>query len=179
MIREARPGDAAACAAIYAPYVTDSMISFETSPPSDSEFRRRMRRAHLWLVEDREGEFRGYAYGAPHRDRDAYRWAADVAIYLAAEHQGRGLGRRLYTALFDGLRDRGFCVLCAGIALPNPASEALHRTMGFEAVGTYRRIGFKFDRWIDTRWFELELRPRSEPPPAAGLPILSHNTRRA
>ena len=167
MIRHATIADAGACAAIYAPYVTDSIISFEYQPPAAAEFGRRMAAAHLWLVAEEDGEVTGYAYGSAHHERDAYRWAADVAVYLDARHRGRGLGRRLYAELFAGLRERGFCVLCAGIALPNAASEGLHRAMGFTEVGTYRRIGFKFDRWIDTRWYQLELRSAAEPPPAS------------
>jgi phosphinothricin acetyltransferase len=171
MIRDAVPADAAACARIYAPYVTDSVISFEARPPSPSEMRCRIEQAHLWLVAEEEGEVRGYAYGSPHREREAYGWAADVTIYLAARHRGRGLGRRLYARLFEGLRDLGVCALCAGIALPNPASEALHRGMGFEEVGTYPRIGYKLGRWVDVRWYQLDLRPNREPvpaPPGAG-----------
>jgi phosphinothricin acetyltransferase len=128
-----------------------------------------MEAAHLWLVAEEAGEVCGYAYGSPHRERDAYGWAADVTIYLAAQHRGRGLGRRLYAQLFEGLRDRGVCALCAGISLPNPASEALHRGMGFEEVGTYRRIGHKLGRWVDVRWYQLDLRPDREPPPSRAL----------
>ncbi|HLK43462.1 MAG TPA: GNAT family N-acetyltransferase [Thermoleophilia bacterium] len=167
MIREATPEDAAACAVIYAPYVTDSIISFETVPPTAAEMERRIRAAHLWLVAEREGEVCGYAYGSSHRERDAYRWAADVAIYLSAEHHGRGLGRGLYAELLDGLRGRGICVVCAGIGLPNAASEGLHRAMGFTEVGVYRRIGFKFGRWVDVRWYQLDLQPALEAPPPA------------
>jgi L-amino acid N-acyltransferase YncA/putative methionine-R-sulfoxide reductase with GAF domain len=166
MIRPARPADATACAAIYAPYVTDSIISFEETPPTPSQIRQRMDAAHMWLVAEDEGEVRGYAYGSAHRDRHAYRWAADVAIYLAGEHRGRGLGRALYSQLFNGLRERGLCVLCAGVALPNAASVALHHAMGFTEVGTYRRIAFKCNRWIDTRWYQLDLRPAQAVPPA-------------
>ena len=169
MIRDAVPADAVACARIYAPYVTDSVVSFEARPPTPSEVRRRMTQAHLWLVAEEEGEVYGYAYGSPHSEREAYGWAADVTIYLAAQHRGRGLGRRLYARLFDGLRDLGVCTLCAGIALPNPASEALHRGMGFDEVGTYRRIGYKLGRWVDTRWYQLDLRPDREPPPRRPL----------
>ena len=160
MIRPAEPRDAPACAAIYAPYVSDSIVSFEAEPPSATQMQGRIEAAHLWLVAEDEGEICGYAYGSPHREREAYRWAADVAIYLSPAHHRRGLGRRLYSELFNGLRERGIWVVCAGIALPNPASEGLHRAMGFVEVGVYRRIAFKLGRWIDTRWYQLELRPR-------------------
>lgn len=165
MIREATPDDAAACAAIYAPFVADSIISFETVPPTEAEMERRIRAAHLWLVAEHEGSLCGYAYGSSHREREAYRWAADVAIYLPAEQQGRGLGRRLYGELFDGLRELGICVVCAGVGLPNAASERLHLAMGFTEVGVYRRIGFKFGRWVDVRWYQLDLQPALEAPP--------------
>jgi L-amino acid N-acyltransferase YncA len=165
MIREATPDDAAACAAIYAPFVSDSIISFETVPPTEAEMGRRIRAAHLWLVAEQEGEVCGYAYGSSHREREAYRWAADVAIYLPAAHQGRGLGRRLYAELFDGLRKRGICVVCAGVGLPNAASEGLHLAMGFTEVGVYRRIGFKSGRWLDVRWYQLDLQPALQGPP--------------
>ena len=166
MIREAIPADAAACAAIYAPYVTDTVISFEARPPSTTEMQRRMRSAHLWLVTEVAGRVCGYAYASAHREREAYRWAADVAIYLDAAQRGRGLGRSLYGELIERLRERGACVLCAGVALPNAASEGLHRVMGFTEVGTYRRIAFKLDRWIDTRWYQLDLQPNLPAPPA-------------
>jgi len=172
MIRDAVPADAAACASIYAPYVTDTVISFEARPPTPSEVSCRMEQAHLWLVAEHDSEICGYAYGSPHREREAYGWAADVSIYLAPKHQRRGLGQRLYTRLFDGLRDRGVCTLCAGIALPNPASEALHRRMGFKEVGTYRRIGYKFGRWVDVRWYQLDLRPNPEAPPDSASLVL-------
>lgn len=166
MIREAIPADAAACAAIYAPYVTDTVISFEAQPPSATEMQRRMRSAHLWLVAEVEGRVCGYAYASAHREREAYRWAADVAIYLDSAHRGRGLGRSLYSELIEQLRERGVCVLCAGVALPNAASEALHRALGFTEVGTYRRIAFKLGRWIDTRWYQLHLQSALQAPPA-------------
>lgn len=170
MIRVATAADAAACAAIYAPYVRNTVISFEAEPPSASAMRGRIEAAHLWLVAEGEAsEILGYAYGSPHRERDAYRWAVDVAIYVREDQCGRGLGRRLYARLIDGLRGLGACVLCAGVALPNPASERLHRRCGFTEVGTYRRIAFKFGRWIDTRWYQLELGTGAEPASSAHL----------
>jgi L-amino acid N-acyltransferase YncA len=156
-IRPATIADAAACAAVYAPYVTDSCISFEYEPPSAEEFAARIAGAHGWLVAEDDGEVVGYAYGSRHRERAAYDWAADVAIYSAATHHGRGMGRALYEALFELLRSRGLRTLCAGVALPNDASDGLHRALGFEEVGVYRRIGWKFGCWHDVRWWQLQL----------------------
>jgi phosphinothricin acetyltransferase len=164
MIRVATAADAAGCAAVYAPYVTDSCISFEYEAPSAEEFARRIAAAHLWLVAEEDGVVVGYAYASRHRERDAYAWAADVAIYLAADAHGRGLGRALYADLVPRLRERGLRVLCAGVAQPNEASDALHRALGFEEVGVYRRIGWKAGRWHDVRWWQLHL--AGDAPPA-------------
>jgi L-amino acid N-acyltransferase YncA len=162
-IRPATAADAAGCAAVYAPYVTDSCISFEYDPPTAEDFAARIAGAHAWLVAEEGGKVVGYAYGSRHRERAAYDWAADVAIYTAATHHGRGMGRALYEALFEVLRARGLRILCAGVALPNDASDALHRALGFAEVGVYRGIGWKFGRWHDVRWWHLQLGDGSPP----------------
>jgi L-amino acid N-acyltransferase YncA len=165
-IRSATSKDAAACAAIYAPYVVETAISFEEAPPPAEQMAERIAAAHAWLVaESGDGAVAGYAYGSPHAERAAYRWTADVAIYLAPAHHRRGLGRALYEELFARLRDGGLCMLCAGVTLPNPASERLHLALGFEEVGTYRRIGYKLGAWHDVRWYQLDLRPGEHRPP--------------
>lgn len=166
-VRAADPDrDAAACAAIYAPYVTASVATFEIDPPSPADIARRMAASHLWLVATaQDGAVAGYAYASTHRERAAYRWAADVAVYVDAGHTGQGVGRALYAELLPRLRDQGLWTLCAGIALPNAASEALHRRSGFTPVGTYRRIGWKAGAWRDVRWWQLDLRPGEEGPP--------------
>lgn len=163
-IRPVLPDDADACAAIYAPYVVDSFASFEEAPPDAAEIGRRIERAWCWLVAETDGRVVGYAYGSPHRERAAYRWAADVAVYVDAGYHGRGIGRALYDELVPRLRDGcGIWTLCAGIAEPNPASTALHRAVGFEPVGTYRRIGWRAGAWRDVTWYQLQLRDVGEP----------------
>jgi L-amino acid N-acyltransferase YncA len=157
--------DAAACAAIYAPYVFDSVASFEATPPTAGEMSSRIYAAHAWLVAERESEILGYAYASTHNARAAYRWAADVAVYVAAEHHRGGVGRALYEALFERLKAIGLWTLCAGITQPNEASNGLHRTMGFAPVGTYRRIGWKAGAWHDVQWLQLDLRPGEPGPP--------------
>jgi phosphinothricin acetyltransferase len=170
LIRDADPArDGAGCAAIYAPFVTDSPASFEERAPSDEEFARRIDqtlRTHPWLVAKDGEAVVGFAYGCPHRERAAYRWAADVSVYVAPEHHGRGLGRALYGALLPLLVRQGFHVACAGITLPNEPSIALHESFGFKLVGVYRRIGFKRGAWWDVGWWELELREPGDRPPA-------------
>jgi L-amino acid N-acyltransferase YncA len=166
-VRDADAGrDAAACAAIYAPYVTGSVISFEDRAPTAQEMRRRIEAAHVWLLaEDGDGPI-GYAYGSGHRQRAAYRWAADAAIYVDAACHRAGVGRALYTYLLARLRELGLWTVCAGITEPNPASAGLHRAMGFVPVGTYRRIGWKQGAWRDVSWWQLDLRPGEPGPPA-------------
>jgi phosphinothricin acetyltransferase len=169
-LRDADPQrDAAACAAIYAPYVADSPTSFEVVPPSPAEFRARIeqtRSTHPWIVLQSNGQVVGYAYASPHHARAAYRWAADVAVYVDPAHHRRGAGRALYDALLDLLRRQRLCVAVAGITLPNDASVALHRAVGFEQVGVYRAIGWKAGAWRDVSWWQVRLRP----PDAAGPP---------
>ncbi len=160
-IRAAQPErDAAACAAIYAPYVEGTPISFEERPPDALEMEARISRyaaTHPWLVAEQGGEVVGYAYACRHLERAAYRWAADVSVYVAANRHGKGLGRSLYEALFERLRRQNFQIACAGITLPNDASVHLHEALGFIRVGISPRIGWKGGRWHDVSWWQLEL----------------------
>jgi L-amino acid N-acyltransferase YncA len=159
-IRPADVADAAGIAAVYRPYVTVSVASFETAPPDAAELARRMLGAPRlpWFVGCRDGVVVGYAYAAPHRTRAAYRWSVDCSVYLAAAERGAGTGRALYERLLPAVRDLGYVTAFAGIALPNPASVGLHTALGFTAVGTYRAVGFKSGRWHDVGWFQLPLR---------------------
>lgn len=165
--------DAAACAAIYAPYVLGGAASFEEVAPDAEAMGERMARAtatHPWLVAECDGAVVGFAYASRHRERAAYRWAVDVAVYVDREHLGHGVGRRLYAALLPLLRDQGFHVACAGITLPNDASVGLHESFGFEPVGVYRAIGFKSGAWRDVGWWQLRLRPPGAEPPVEPQP---------
>ena len=157
MIRPASKHDAPRIAEIYAPYVVDSAISFEESPPDSSEIARRMEAAHVWLVDEIDGVITGYAYGTPWRSRHAYRFTVEVTVYVAAEHHGRGVGRRLYEELLSQLGALGFVTAVAGITLPNDQSVEFHRTLGFSYVGTFPKVGYKFDTWYDTGWMSRPL----------------------
>ena len=166
VLRNADPErDAGACAAIYAPYVSHSAASFEARPPTREEMSSRIAAAHAWVVAEDRGAVVGYAYGSAHRERAAYRWAADVAAYIDAAHHRSGVGRALYRRLFEQLRAIGIWTLCAGITQPNDSSNGLHRAMGFVPVGTFRRIGWKEGAWHDVQWWQLELRPGEPGPP--------------
>lgn len=157
MIREAATEDATACAALYAPYVTDTAVSFETEPPDAGEMARRITRAHAWLVLEDHGRIAGYAYATRFAERAAYRWSCETSIYLEQGRRRTGAGRALYEALFQRLRDRGFCRAFAGMTLPNDASAGLHRALGFEPAGIYRRVGWKLGAWHDVAWVQRDL----------------------
>lgn len=173
ILRLATAADGPDIAALYAPIVNETAISFETEPPSAAEMTRRVEgtlRRWPWLVcAGNEGPL-GYAYATAHRSRAAYQWSADVSVYAAPVARRRGVGRALYTALLDLLRLQGYVNAYAAIALPNPASVALHEALGFRQVGVYRKVGYKLGAWRDVGWWELTLQPHPEPP-AQPLPF--------
>ena len=115
-----------------------------------------------WLVAEDAGQVAGYAYATPHRSRGAYRWSVETSVYVAAAARGQGVGTQLYTALLPVLAEKGYCNAYAGITLPNDASVALHRRVGFQAIGVFRSVGRKFGAWHDVSWWHLPL--RAEPP---------------
>jgi phosphinothricin acetyltransferase len=173
-VRDASEQDAQACAAVYAPYVLDTPVSFETEPPTPAQMAERIataRQKHAWVVLEDDGRVVGYAYGSRHQTRDAYRWACEVSIYIEPGRRRTGGGRALYEALFERLAARGYRMVIAGMTLPNEASEGLHRALGFEPVGVYRRIGYKHGAWHDVAWVQRAIplrggRGDGEDPPA-------------
>ena len=166
-IRLARADDGAALAAIYAPAVAATAISFELDPPDAAEMARRVAAVleyAPWLVLERGGAVTGYAYATPHRERAAYRWSVDTSVYVGEAHRGAGVGRALYERLLALLRAQGYYVAHAGITLPNPASVALHERLGFAPVGVYPAVGWKHGAWHDVGWWRLPLRAPDGPP---------------
>ncbi len=166
-VRDASERDGEACAAIYAPYVTNTAISFESDPPTPAQMAERIAaaaRTHAWVVLESEGRVVGYAYGGPFNSRAAYRWSCEVSIYIERGRRRTGAGRALYEALFSRLAARGFRTVAAGMTLPNEASVGLHRAMGFEPVGTFRRIGYKHERWHDVAWCERAIAAGEDAP---------------
>ena len=167
MIRMARSEDAAAVAAIYAPFVTGSATSFEYSPPDPAETASRIVSALAYapyLVSEARDGILGFAYASKHRDRAAYQWSVDVSVYIHERARRQGVGRALYTSLFALLRLQGLYTAHAGISLPNPASVGLHEALGFQPVGVYRSVGFKRGAWHDVGWWQLALRERTGTP---------------
>ena len=177
LIRLAVEDDAAALAAVYRTYVEDSRISFEEVAPDADEMARRVRGDppgfHPWFVADEDGRLLGYAASSPFRVRRAYRWIVETGIYLAPEASGRGVGRALLTELLQLLERQGYVAAIGAIALPNPASVALHEKLGFTYAGAYHGVGFKLGEWLDVGLWQKELAPRDaapgEPRPFADL----------
>src|SRR5262245_39478674 len=157
-IRLARESDADALAAIYGPIVESTAISFETIVPDAHEMARRVNetlRSHPWLICDLDSRVIGYAYATKHRLRGAYQWSVDTSVYTDGRYRRQGVGQGLYRSLVGILAAQGFFNAYAGIALPNPASVALHESVGFRALGVYRRVGYKLGRWHDVGWWQL------------------------
>ena len=157
-LRDAEPADAPAIAALYAPFVTDTVVTFEETPPDATEIARRLADVRAqglpWLVAEASGALAGYAYATPWRTRRGYRFSVEVTVYVAPTHHRQGVGRTLYTALFARLAAGGTHAAMAGIALPNPASVALHEAMGMTQVAHFRETGCKFGRWVDVGYWE-------------------------
>jgi phosphinothricin acetyltransferase len=160
--------DAEATRAIYSYYVENTIISFEYETPSPEDWIKKITyiiEKYPWLVCEHEGKIVGYAYGSQHRARTAYSWSAESTIYVQEGYHGRGIGKTLYAALFDLLRLQGYVNVYAGVGLPNEKSERAHEAAGFNVLGTFSKIGFKFGAWHDTKWYQLHLQDRPVPAP--------------
>jgi phosphinothricin acetyltransferase len=177
-IRLATLADAAAIAAIYGPFCESTAVSFEFAAPTALVMAERIANVlqqNPWLVAEADGQVVGYAYATRHRDRAAYMWSVDTAVYIAEASRGIGVGRALYETLFKVLVAQGYFQAYAGITLPNEASVRLHLGTGFVPVGTYRSVGYKLGRWHDVGWFARELQPLAdEPPPPRSIGTVLH-----
>jgi L-amino acid N-acyltransferase YncA len=166
-LRMATASDASAIVDIYAPIVRETCISFELEPPTADEMRLRIAstlRRLPWLVaEDDAGTVCGYAYAGRHRDPPAYQWSVNTSVYVSQDARGAGIGKALYEALCERLIALGYFQAFAGIALPNAASVALHESVGYQYLGTYKDVGFKKGSWHDVGWWQRRLRPLSVP----------------
>jgi L-amino acid N-acyltransferase YncA len=174
-IRTATADDARQIAAIYAPYVLETWISFEEVPPSESEMRDRISnglRTYPWLVADQDSTIEGYCFGSVHRSRSGYRWSPEVTVYVRRATHRRGIGVALYTRLLELLERQGFRAAFGGIALPNEPSIALHEKMGFKKLGVFETVGYKLGAWRDVGWWRRDL-ARLGDSPADPIPFSS------
>jgi phosphinothricin acetyltransferase len=159
-VRPASAADLAGAAAIYDEHVHTGISTFDLEPPPVSYWEHHLASTEPgdhFLVADDASEVVGFAYSSAYRPRPGYRLTREVSVYLSERARGQGLGRRLYDDLIDRVRADRIHVVLALVAVPNPASVALHEACGFEHLGTMREVGRKFDRWLDTAWYQLIL----------------------
>ena len=176
-LRQASPRDLPGIAQIYAPYVTDTVVTFEYEPPSVEEFAARYRAGAAdfpWLVCEAEGALAGYAYAHRAFERAAYQWNAELSVYLAPAHQRRGIAAQLYRAIESFLRQQGYCHLYASITSANEASGRFHSAAGFERFAVFKRCGYKHGAWHDVVWYQKQLNEpigtQAPPVPFSALP---------
>jgi len=166
-IRDARPEDAAALVGIYSYYVLNTAVSFEYDVPSTEEFRERICKimtAYPYLVFEKDGVIRGYAYASPYGTRKAYSWTAQTSIYIDKDSRRQGAGALLYKELEKRAKEQGIVNLLAGVAYRDNEDEYLthdsvffHEREGYEEVAHLKTVGRKFDRWYDLLWMQKKL----------------------
>ena len=158
MIRPMTLHDIAEIVAIYAHYVNNTVITFDTEVPSEAEMRQRLapviENFPAWVcVED--GKVIGYCYAHEWKTKKAYNTTVETTIYLHPDYPGRGYGRSLMNQLIEYCRNRSFHVLVACITIPNAPSVKLHEKLHFKQVSSFHEVGRKFDRWLDVADYEL------------------------
>jgi phosphinothricin acetyltransferase len=166
-IRCALSSDASSILDIYAPYIANTAVSFETEVPTVEDFTRRImgnQESCPWLVYESGGFIAGYAYASKHRDRAAYQWSLESSVYVNESFRQQGIATKLYQKLFQILKYQGCRNLYAGITLPNEKSVIFHQKMGFSKIADYKNIGYKFNRWHTVGWYELQLNVYSDAP---------------
>lgn len=176
LIRKAEKKDVPTIREIYAPYVANTAITFETEIPTIDEIYKRLETnsRYGWNVAVASGDVVGFAYGSKHRERAAYQWCCEVSIYLRENFQGKGVGSLLYTKLFDELKTKGLIQAYGGITLPNEQSVGFHESMGFSHLGTYKNVGYKLEKWHDVGWWEKKLGDCSKNPSPPNFGPLSN-----
>lgn len=167
IIRIATPGDAGSLLSIYAPYVTDTAITFEYAVPSVHEFEERIRQTlkkYPFLAAQRNGEIVGYVYAGPLNKRAAYDWAVETSLYVRNDQKKQGIGKELYLALEQALTLQHIINLNACIACPEAEDEYLtrnsiqfHEHLGYRLIGEFHQCGYKFSRWYNMVWMEKHL----------------------
>ena len=160
-IRPATEKDLPEILEIYGPYVLNTTHSFEYTVPSLEEFTHRFQtitRQFPWLVWEEAGKVTGYAYGSAPFERAAYRWCAEVSIYLAPEFQGKGIGKKLYAVLEAILACQGYRLAYSIVTAENTGSLAFHKAVGYEFLAEFPACGYKFGAWHGITWLQKSLK---------------------
>ncbi|HET6995214.1 MAG TPA: GNAT family N-acetyltransferase [Chitinophagaceae bacterium] len=167
MIRLAKPNDARGMLEIYAPYVSNTSLTFESEVPSQKEFSERIS-SYLdnwpWLVCEIDGRIAGYAYGSKYRERVGYQWCVECSVYIHDEFMRKGIAMKLYTKLFKLLKKQGYRNVYAVINLPNDKSVRLHEACGFKWFASYENVGYKLGKWKTVGWWQLVINEYSDEP---------------
>lgn len=160
MIRTAKLSDAQSLVDIYNEYIKDTVITFELETITAEEMAKRMAQiipSGMYIVYEESGEILGYAYASSWRSRIAYKNSLETTVYLCDKAKGRGIGTKLYEALLETMRNNKIHVAIGCITLPNPASVGLHEKLGFEKVGIFHEVGYKFNQWLDVGFWQKKL----------------------
>ncbi len=180
IMRFATVDDGRAIRTMYAPYIENTVITFENDVPSIEEMAERIasvQKTYPWIVAEQENSIIGYAYASALRSRAAYQWCAELSVYLDPEQAGHGYGAWLYDALMQLLRLQGIRVVYGVVAVPNAASERLHQRFGFKQAGLLTRCGYKLGQWIDVAYYEKRLiEDESRPDPIKPVGTLDQST---
>lgn len=179
-IRMAATADAKDILEIYAPYITDTAITFEYSIPSVEEFAKRIScilTKYPYLVAVENNQIVGYAYASAFKERAAYNWAVETTVYLKQDCRGRGIGRSIYSALEEILMKQNIlnlnaCIACTSVAdkYLNNTSIYFHEHLGYKKVGHFSKCGYKFETWYDVIWMEKTIGEHSAAPKSV-IPI--------
>lgn len=167
VIRFAGKEDAAAILKIYETYILNTAVTFEIEVPTVEAFVARMEAVTAqfpWLVCEVDGEIAGYAYASKHGERAAYRWSADLSVYIEERYHRSGIATALYDAVTEILRRQGYYTVYAGVSTPNPKSEAFHTAYGFRNLGEFKNVGYKLGAWRGVAWYELPLTAYTDVP---------------
>ncbi|KAJ3315322.1 hypothetical protein HDV04_003715 [Boothiomyces sp. JEL0838] len=160
MIRSARLEDAEQIVSIYNYYIKNTIITFEEELVKVEEMEDRISKIQSefpWIVYEQDGKILGYAYASTFRTRYAYRFTVESTVYLDHTASGKGIGSILYTDLIEKVKDLGKKAVIGGVSLPNEKSVKLHEKCGFVYVGTFPKVGYKFEKWIDVAFYQLNL----------------------
>jgi L-amino acid N-acyltransferase YncA len=180
MIRLAKQEDAKGILEIYSPYILNTSFTFETVVPTENEFAERIS-SYLenwpWLVYEIDGIIAGYAYGAKYRERSGYQWCVESSIYLHDQFMKKGMGTKLYKALFEILKQQGYRNVYAVINLPNDRSVKFHERCGFKWFANYENVGYKLGRWKTVGWWQLIINEYiNEPEPPLKFSMIDANS---
>lgn len=161
MIDKVRPSDAKDIACIYNHYVKTSVATFDTEEWSEEKMRKRIEElsSNFPYIVFRlpDGKIAGYCYAHPWKEKDAYSLTLETTVYVSKEHTGKGIGRILMDELIKSCKEKGFKTLIACITQGNESSFKLHEKLGFEKVSHFKKVGIKFNQWLDVIDYELML----------------------